>query len=74
MNVSSAGAPAAGGSSRDAVVTTTGLGWRSCRRRLTPFDFPAIMAVTVIITLGFVVVNLAVDLIYPIVDPRIRLA
>jgi ABC-type dipeptide/oligopeptide/nickel transport system permease component len=32
------------------------------------------MAVTVIITLGFVVVNLAVDLIYPIVDPRIRLA
>jgi peptide/nickel transport system permease protein len=41
---------------------------------LQTFDFPAIMAVTVIITLGFVVVNLAVDLIYPIVDPRIRLA
>ena len=41
---------------------------------LQTFDFPAIMAVTVIITLGFVVVNLVVDLIYPIVDPRIRLA
>lgn len=39
---------------------------------LQTFDFPAIMAVTVIITLGFVVVNLAVDLIYPLVDPRIR--
>lgn len=39
---------------------------------LQTFDFPAIMAVTVVITLGFVLVNLAVDLIYPVVDPRIR--
>ncbi|MHB8589859.1 MAG: ABC transporter permease [Candidatus Dormibacteraceae bacterium] len=39
---------------------------------LQTFDFPAIMAVTVVITLGFVVVNLLVDLIYPFVDPRIR--
>jgi peptide/nickel transport system permease protein len=39
---------------------------------LQTFDFPAIMAVTVVITLGFVVVNLLVDLIYPVVDPRIR--
>lgn len=40
---------------------------------LQTFDFPAIMAVTVVITLGFVVVNLLVDLMYPVVDPRIRL-
>ena len=40
---------------------------------LQTFDFPAIMAVTVVITLGFVLVNLVVDLIYPVVDPRIRL-
>ena len=40
---------------------------------LQTFDFPAIMAVTVVITLGFVVVNLLVDLIYPVVDPRIRI-
>jgi ABC-type dipeptide/oligopeptide/nickel transport system permease component len=39
---------------------------------LQTFDFPAIMAVTVVITLAFVLVNLVVDLIYPIVDPRIR--
>jgi peptide/nickel transport system permease protein len=39
---------------------------------LQTFDFPAIMAVTVVITLGFVGVNLLVDLIYPLVDPRIR--
>jgi len=40
---------------------------------LQTFDFPAIMAVSVVITLGFVLVNLVVDLIYPVVDPRIRL-
>jgi ABC-type dipeptide/oligopeptide/nickel transport system permease component len=28
--------------------------------------------VTVIITIGFVLVNRVVDLLYPIVDPRIR--
>ncbi len=39
---------------------------------LQTFDFPAIMAVTVVITLAFVLVNLVVDLIYPLVDPRIR--
>jgi ABC-type dipeptide/oligopeptide/nickel transport system permease component len=39
---------------------------------LQTFDFPAIMAVTVVITLGFVVVNLIVDLLYPVIDPRIR--
>ena len=39
---------------------------------LQTFDFPAIMAVTVIITIGFVLVNLVVDFLYPIVDPRIR--
>jgi peptide/nickel transport system permease protein len=40
---------------------------------LQTFDFPAIMAVTVVITLAFVLVNLVVDLMYPLIDPRIRL-
>ncbi len=40
---------------------------------LQTFDFPAIIAVTVVITIAFVVVNLVVDLLYPIIDPRIRL-
>lgn len=39
---------------------------------LQTFDFPAIMAVTVAVTLGFVFANLVVDLVYPVVDPRIR--
>lgn len=37
------------------------------------FDFPAIMAVTLIVTAAFVVVNLLVDLVYPALDPRIRI-
>jgi ABC-type dipeptide/oligopeptide/nickel transport system permease component len=40
---------------------------------LQTFDFPSIIAVTVVITIAFVVVNLVVDLLYPIIDPRIRL-
>ena len=35
-------------------------------------DFPAIMAVTLVITAGFVIANLIVDLTYPLLDPRIR--
>jgi peptide/nickel transport system permease protein len=35
-------------------------------------DFPAIMAVTLVITAGFVIANLIVDFIYPLLDPRIR--
>jgi peptide/nickel transport system permease protein len=39
---------------------------------LQNFDYPMIEAITLVITVAFVVVNLAVDLLYPVVDPRIR--
>jgi ABC-type dipeptide/oligopeptide/nickel transport system permease component len=39
---------------------------------LQNFDYPVIMAVTVVITAAFVIVNLAVDLLYPLLDPRVR--
>jgi peptide/nickel transport system permease protein len=35
-------------------------------------DFPAIMAVTLVVTAGFVIANLVVDLLYPVLDPRVR--
>ena len=35
-------------------------------------DNPVLLAIVVIATIGFVVVNLIVDLLYPIVDPRLR--
>ena len=36
-------------------------------------DYPVIMAVTLLATTMFVLANLVVDLIYPVLDPRIRL-
>lgn len=35
------------------------------------FDYNPIMAITIIVTIVFVVVNTIVDLIYPILDPRV---
>lgn len=39
---------------------------------LQNFDYPVIVAVTLVITVGFVLVNLVVDLLYPLIDPRVR--
>ena len=35
-------------------------------------DFPAIMGVTILFALTFVILNLLVDLIYFLIDPRIK--
>ncbi len=35
-------------------------------------DFPVVLALVMIITAGFVVLNLAVDLLYTVLDPRVR--
>jgi peptide/nickel transport system permease protein len=37
-------------------------------------DRPVIVAYLIIITLMFVVINLLVDIIYSLLDPRVRLA
>jgi peptide/nickel transport system permease protein len=39
---------------------------------LQNFDYPVIVAVTLVVTIAFVVVNLIVDLLYPVIDPRVR--
>jgi peptide/nickel transport system permease protein len=36
-------------------------------------DYPVVQAVIIITALGFVLINLAVDLLYPKLDPRITL-
>jgi peptide/nickel transport system permease protein len=36
-------------------------------------DYPLIQGVVLVSTIGYVLVNLAVDLLYPVLDPRIRL-
>jgi peptide/nickel transport system permease protein len=35
-------------------------------------DFPAIVAVTFIFALVYVIANLIVDILYAIIDPRVR--
>ena len=35
-------------------------------------DFPAIMGVTLLYTTTYVLINLLIDLLYPLIDPRIR--
>src|SRR5581483_5508187 len=37
-------------------------------------DFPVVQAVVLLVVAAFVVVNTAVDLVYPLIDPRVRAA
>lgn len=59
-----------------AVLTESIFAWpgigRYMFRASTSQDFPAIMGVSLLIALIYVVVNLVVDLLYYFVDPRIR--
>jgi peptide/nickel transport system permease protein len=36
-------------------------------------DFPVVMAVTLLFTVTFILINLVVDVLYAVVDPRVRL-
>ncbi|WP_062207610.1 ABC transporter permease [Aureimonas sp. AU12] len=61
-----------------AVVTETvfglnGIG-RLAERSVRNQDAAVLQAIVVIAALGFVLVNLAVDLLYPLIDPRLRRA
>jgi peptide/nickel transport system permease protein len=60
-----------------AVLTETIFGFAGVGRMLfeaiTARDFPIVQAFTVVIAVGYVVVNLLVDLSYAFIDPRIRL-
>lgn len=61
-----------------AVMTETVFGWpglgRYTFRSAVTVDFPAIMAITVIVAAIFVLVNLLVDLSYALLDPRVARA
>ncbi|MBN8875861.1 MAG: ABC transporter permease [Rhodospirillales bacterium] len=58
-----------------AVMTETVFSWpglgRYTFRSAVTVDFPAIMAITAIVAAVFVLVNLAVDLSYAMLDPRV---
>ncbi len=59
-----------------AVMTETVFAWPGLGlyafRTSTVLDFPAIMGVTLVIGLVYVAVNLVVDLLHAVLDPRVR--
>lgn len=59
-----------------AVVTETIFGWPGMGKyvvdSITYLDFPAIMGFTFIISIGYALINLFVDLTYYILDPQIK--
>jgi peptide/nickel transport system permease protein len=67
-----------GGLLSGAVLTETIFAWpgigRYAFRASTTLDFPAIMGVAMLIAIIFAVVNLVVDVLYYLADPRIRAA
>ncbi len=60
-----------------AVLTETIFGFAGIGRMLfeaiTARDFPIVQGFTIVIAIGYVSVNLLVDLAYVFIDPRIRL-
>lgn len=65
-----------GGLLSGAVMTETIFAWpglgRYAFQAAVQNDFPAIMGVTFVIALMYILVNLAVDLLYGLLDPQIR--
>ena len=55
------------------VFGLPGLG-KTAITHLEGFDLPTVMGITVFATLAVIVCNLIVDLVYAVIDPRIRLA
>jgi peptide/nickel transport system permease protein len=58
------------------VVTETVFNWPGMGKyvvdSITNLDFPAIMGFTIFIAIGYVLINLIVDLLYIVLDPQIR--
>jgi peptide/nickel transport system permease protein len=56
----------------ETIFSLSGVG-RSLYEAITARDYPIIQGFTVVIAIGYIIVNLVVDLSYAILDPRIRL-
>ncbi|HEV3068032.1 MAG TPA: ABC transporter permease, partial [Streptosporangiaceae bacterium] len=55
------------------VFSWPGVGQYAYRSAVN-LDLPAIMGVSLFVALVYIVINLAVDLLYGVIDPRIRLS
>jgi len=66
-----AGALLSGAFLVEAIFNWPGLGLYTVRA-ITLLDYPAIMGTSLLITLAFILINLLVDMLYGLLDPRIR--
>jgi peptide/nickel transport system permease protein/oligopeptide transport system permease protein len=59
-----------------AVIVETVFAWPGIGRLLVNAvndrDFPLVQGIVLLVAVGFVIVNLIVDLLYPVIDPRVR--
>ena len=59
-----------------AIITETIFSWPGMGKYVVDsaafLDFPAIMGFTLVVAMGYVAINMAVDLLYQTLDPRIR--
>jgi peptide/nickel transport system permease protein len=56
----------------ETIFSLAGVG-RMLFEAITARDFPVVQAFTVVIAIGYVIINLIVDLTYVFIDPRIQL-
>jgi peptide/nickel transport system permease protein len=57
----------------ESVFSLPGLG-QTAINAITNFDLPTVQGIVVFATISIIVFNLVVDLLYAVIDPRIRLA
>jgi peptide/nickel transport system permease protein len=55
----------------ETVFSWPGLGWYTVQS-IEHWDFLAVMSVALVVSLGFVFINMTVDAVYAVVDPRVR--
>ena len=59
-----------------AIITETIFAWPGMGKYVVDsvsfLDFPAIMGFTMVVSLGYVLINLLIDLLYRVLDPQIR--
>ena len=61
-----------------AVLTETIFSWpgvgQFAVRMALKLDYPGLLGVTLVVAVGYILVNLAVDILYGVLDPRIRVS
>ncbi len=55
----------------ETIFVWPGIGYYATQS-IESFDFPAVIGVTVLFTLGVVIANLIADILYAVIDPRIK--